>query len=63
MATFAEFWRSMVRKYPDLGRDDAKLEFTSQSLRRLLAKVYDKGREHGKDDVRGSDLFRGLFGD
>lgn len=42
--TFEEIWRQLCRKSPGLDREDTRVEFTSDNLRRLLEQVYEQGQ-------------------
>lgn len=46
--TFQQIWSQLVKKDPDLAKPDAKVEFTSENLERLLRQVYDQGMKTGK---------------
>ena len=68
--TFDQIWKQLRQKNPELGLDNAVVEFKAVNLRRLLKQVYEQGeasvpRQATADrDVMGAfnDIFGKTFG-
>lgn len=68
--TFPELWNALVAKDVRLENPEAKIEFKSANLKRLLEQVYEQGgkRERDQQPARDGahkffdDILRGNFG-
>lgn len=60
--TFREIWQQLVRKDSRLLDGDAKVEFTSSNLKKLLEQVYEQGQKSVPKSGGMFDDLSSMFG-
>ena len=43
--TLEDIWNQLIRKQPQLAKDDTTIEFKSQNLKALLSQVYEQAQK------------------